>query len=172
MAFDEARFGLMNWRRRRHCPKGLRPPRVVRRRYEWACLYAAVEPGTGESVCSCMPGMDGLCLESFLWHLAQAYADHHIVLVMDDAPSHTSKETAHPPNMSLLKPPSHSPEPNPVERWLQEFRRTLSNRMLGSVEAIQEALTEALASYWRTPAILQSLVNEHLKMSFEEHVKM
>ncbi|MDQ3521787.1 MAG: IS630 family transposase [Gemmatimonadota bacterium] len=156
-AFEEARFGLINWHRRRYCPKGFRPPHVVRRRYEWTYLYAAVEPGTGESVRSYMPGMDGLCLEGFLWRLAQAYADHRIVLVMDDAPSHTSKEIAHPPNMSLLKLPSYSPELNPVERWFQEFRRTLSNRMFESAEAIQEALTEALASYWRTPAILQSL---------------
>ncbi len=44
MAFDEARFGLINWHRRRYCPKGFRPPRIVRRRYEWSWLYAAVEP--------------------------------------------------------------------------------------------------------------------------------
>src|SRR5215211_7717698 len=26
LAFDEARFGLINWHRRRYCPKGFRPP--------------------------------------------------------------------------------------------------------------------------------------------------
>ncbi len=39
MAFDEARFGLINWHHRRYCPKGFRPPRVVRRRCEWTYLY-------------------------------------------------------------------------------------------------------------------------------------
>jgi hypothetical protein len=51
LAFDEARFGLISWHRRRYCPKGLRPPYVVRRSYQWTYLYAAVEPTTGESFC-------------------------------------------------------------------------------------------------------------------------
>ena len=51
LAFDEARFGLINWHRRRYCPKGFRPPYVVRRSYEWTYLYAAMEPATGESFC-------------------------------------------------------------------------------------------------------------------------
>src|SRR5215218_6799196 len=29
LAFDEARFGLINWHRRRYCPKGFRPPYIV-----------------------------------------------------------------------------------------------------------------------------------------------
>ena len=33
MAFDEARFGLINWHRRRYCPPGFRPPYIVRRSY-------------------------------------------------------------------------------------------------------------------------------------------
>jgi hypothetical protein len=30
VAFDEARFGLINWHRRRYCPMGFRPPYVVK----------------------------------------------------------------------------------------------------------------------------------------------
>ena len=29
VAFDEARLGLINWHRRRYCPKGFRPPYAV-----------------------------------------------------------------------------------------------------------------------------------------------
>lgn len=96
LAFDEARFGLINWNHRRYCPKGFRPPRVVWRRYEWSYLYADVEPATGESFCSYIPGMDGRCFETFLRHLGEAYADHHLVLVLDNAPSHLSQQIAHP----------------------------------------------------------------------------
>jgi hypothetical protein len=59
LAFDEARFGLINWHRRRYCPKGFRAPYVLRRAYEWTYLYAAVDPATGESFCLYLPGMDG-----------------------------------------------------------------------------------------------------------------
>jgi hypothetical protein len=54
LAFDEARFGLINWHRRRYCPKGFRPPYIVKRSYEWTYLYAALEPTTGESFCLCI----------------------------------------------------------------------------------------------------------------------
>jgi transposase len=157
MAFDEARFGLINWRHRRYCPKGFRPPRVVRRRCEWTYLYAAVEPATGESFCSYMPGMDGRCFEAFLKCLGEAYHGHHLVLVLDNAPSHHSKRIAHPENVSLVNLPAYSPELNPAERWFQEFRRVLSNKLFESVAALQAALTEALAPYWLEPDLLQRL---------------
>jgi transposase len=157
LAFDEARFGLINWHRRRYCPRGFRPPYIVARRYEWSYLYAAVEPTTGESLCAYLPRVDGECLETYLEHLGKAYTDHRVVLVLDNAPSHTSKEVVVPENVELLPLPSYSPELNPVERWFQEFRRALSNRVFGTVEALQAALTGVLEPYWRNPGRLQSL---------------
>jgi transposase len=130
---------------------------VVRRAYEWTYLYAAVDPATGESFCLYLPGMDGGCLETFLKHLGKAYADHRLVVVLDGAPSHTSKKIELPGNVSLLALPAYSPELNPVERWFQEFRRTLSNRIFETVELLQEALTKTLEAYWQEPRRLQGL---------------
>jgi hypothetical protein len=118
MAFDEARFGLINWHRRRYCTRGFRPPWIVRRRHEWSWLYAAVDPRTGESFCSYMPRVDGGCLEAFLGELGKAYLDNHLVLVMDNAPP-TAPGGTLPENMTLLKLPRCSPELNPAERWFQ-----------------------------------------------------
>ncbi len=158
MAFDEARFGLINWHRRRYCPRGFRPPYVVRRAYKWTYLYAAVEPTSGESFCMYLPGMDDRCLEAFLEGLGEAYADRRLLVVLDGAPSHTSEQFELPENVGLLRLPAYSPELNPAERWFQEFRRALSNGVFETVESLQEALTEALAPYWRDPARLRSLV--------------
>ena len=93
--------------------------------------------------------MDGRCFEAFLEHLGEAYCDHHLVLVVDNAPSHLSKEITHPENVSLLNLPAYSPELKPVGRWFLEFRGALSNRArsIESVEMLQEVLTEALAPY-------------------------
>ncbi len=123
MALDEARFGLINWHRRRYCPRGLRPAYVVRRSYEWTYLYAALDPTTAESFCLYLPGMDGGCFEAFLEGLSEAYPDHHLLVVLDGAPSHRSERIAHPGNGSPLGLPSYSPELDRVERWFQEFRR-------------------------------------------------
>lgn len=102
LAFDEARFGLINWHRRRYCPAGFRPPYVVKRSYKWTYLYAAVEPTTGESLCLYLPGMDDGCLEVFLGELSKSYPEHHLLIVLDGAPSHRSEKIAYPENVSLL----------------------------------------------------------------------
>lgn len=80
MAFDEARFGLINWHRRRCCPMGFRPPWIVKRAYKWTYPYAAVEPTSGESYCMYLPGMDDGFLELFLEELSKRYSDHHLLL--------------------------------------------------------------------------------------------
>lgn len=157
MAFDEARFGLINWHKKRYCPRGFRPPYVVHRAYEWTYLYAAVDPTTGESFCIYLPRLDSCCFEAFLECLGEAYADHHLVVVLDGAPSHTSKEIELPENVGLLSLPSYSPELNPVERWFQEFRRALANRVFETIGSLQDALTRVLEPYWEEPTRLRSL---------------
>ena len=71
MAFDEGRFGLKTWLRRRWCPLGERPPWIVQDEYEWLWLYAAVEPTTGTGVFLLLPTVEGQCLSLFLQHLRQ-----------------------------------------------------------------------------------------------------
>ena len=157
LAFDEARFGLINWHRRRYCPKGFRPPYIVRRTYEWTYLYAALEPTTGESFCLYLPGMDSGCLQSFLEGFSEAYPENHLLLVLDGAPSHRSEEIVCPDNVDFLRLPAYSPELDPVERWFQEFRRALSNRIFETVELLQGALTDTLEPYWKDPVRLRRL---------------
>src|ERR671916_3539918 len=119
-------------------------PTVVRRTYKWTYLYAAVEPTTGESYCMYLPGMDDECLEVFLDELSKRYPDHHLLVVLDGAPSHRSERIVHPENISFPRLPPRSPELDPAERWFQEFRRSLSNRAFESVALIQDALTKTL----------------------------
>ena len=79
------------------------------------------------------------------------------MVVLDGAPSHTSGRIALPENVSLLRLPSYSPELNPVERWFQEFRRALSNRIFETVKLLQGALTDTLEPYRKEPVRLQRL---------------
>lgn len=108
-------------------------------------------------MCAYLPRVDSKCLQAYLEHLGELYADYRLVLVADNAPSHTSKEIEVPENIELLALPTYSPELNPAERWFQEFRRALSNRIFETIEALEAALTEALEPYWRDPGRLQSL---------------
>lgn len=154
---DEARFGLKVWHRRRWCPAGHRPPWQVEDRYEWTWLYAAVEPATGESFCLYMSHLDGDCFEAFLQKLRERYPDDQIVLVMDGAGAHRNTGVDWPAGIEAMQLPAYSPELNPAERWFEELRAPLSNRIFETVEAIEEALTEALRPFWDAPEKLASL---------------
>jgi transposase len=101
--------------------------------------------------------MDAGCLQIFLDQLAKSYPDHHLLIVLDGAPSHRSESIVHPHNISLLMLPPYSPEMDPAERWFQEFRRKLSNRTFESVALLQEALTRALVPYRKNRALLKRL---------------
>ncbi len=129
----------------------------MRRSYKWTYLYAAVEPTTGESFCLYLPGMDDECLKLFLDELSRTYPDHHLLVVLDGAPSHRSEQITHPENISLIMLPPYSPELDPAQRWFQEFRRELSNRTFETVAVLQEALTRTLGPYWEDPAHLKQL---------------
>ena len=117
----------------------------------------AVEPASGESHCMYLPGMDDGCLKIFLKELSKRYPEHHLLLVLDGAPSHRSFQIERPANMSFLRLPRYSPELDPAERWFQEFRRKLSNKRFQSVALIQEALTKTLGPYWESPSLLKRL---------------
>ncbi len=101
--------------------------------------------------------MDRGCLQSFLDRLSEVYPTHHLLVVLDGAPSHRSEEIVCPENVSFLGLPAYSPELDPVERWFQEFRRKLSNKAFETVELLQEALGQALLPYWEEPARLRQL---------------
>jgi len=130
---------------------------MVRRSYKWTYLYAAVDPTTGENFCLYLPGLDDGCLEIFLKELSKSYPEHHLLVVLDGAPSHRSEQIEHPENVSLLRLLPYSPELDPAERWFQEFRRKLSNRTFETVALLQEALTQTLEPYWENPGLLKRL---------------
>ena len=159
MALDEARFGLMNWPKRRYCPKGIRPVWTVRRVYEWTWLYAAIAPATGQDFCLYLPRLEGSCYEVFLKHLSQGFPHELILLIQDNAPAHINHKVSFPENIIPIPLPSYSPELNPVERWFLALRRALANRCFDSLEALEAALTDVLKSFWLDPDRLKQLTN-------------
>ena len=80
--------------------------------------------------------MDSGCLQSFLEEISEAYPDHHLLVVLDGAPSHRSEEIVCPDNVEFLRLPAYSPELDPVERWFQEFRRELSNKAFETLKRL------------------------------------
>ena len=87
-AFNERRFGLRVWLRRRWCPSGARPPCVVDDRYEWLWLDAAVEPATGESFFMVLPGVGKAWMLLILEEVDREVIGSRVGLVLDGSGRH------------------------------------------------------------------------------------
>jgi transposase len=159
VAFDEGRFGLKTWFRRRWCPLGYRPPWVVDDRYEWCWLYAAVEPATGTGVFLLLPEVTGDCLQVFLEHLRREMGDGRVGIVLDGSGSHRSSQITWPQDLFPLSLPAYSPELNPAEQIFRHLRKHLSNRLFEDLEALQSALVDELQVFWTDPTVLLSLTS-------------
>ncbi|MBF0370075.1 MAG: IS630 family transposase [Magnetococcales bacterium] len=155
--FDEARFGLKSWYRRRWAPTGVRAPWPTDDRYQWLWLYAAVEPASGNCFFLTLPYVNSACMNVFMKEMANAFSDREILLVMDNAPSHTSGALQWPKNIAGLHLPPYSPELNPAERLFQELREPLANEVFEDVDHLESRLTDTLRPYWETPKLITDI---------------
>ena len=142
---DEARIGQKGrvchiwWKR------GERPPGLCDKRFTFAYIFAAVEPGTDNAFALVMPYADTAAMQAFLDRFSETLAeDEHAVMVLDQAGWHGSNALAVPANITLVPLPAYSPELNPVERvWLYLKERFLSHRLLADYDAIVDAACNA-----------------------------
>ncbi len=154
---DEARVGQKGRTGHRWWVRGERPRRLRQVGYEWAFLFGAVRPVTGEGFALVLPEVSTAAMQAVLDRFAAALAaDAHAVLVLDQAGWHASRSLVVPPNATLVPLPPCAPELNPVERvWLHLRERFLSHRLLDGYDAIVAACCEAWNAL--TPERLRSL---------------
>ena len=142
---DEARIGQKGrvchvwWKR------GERPPGLCDRRFTFAYIFAAVQPGTDNAFALMMPRADTEAMQEFLDRFSATIADdEHVAMFADQAGWHIANDLRVPANVTLLPLPAYSPELNPVERlWLYLKERFLSHRLLDDYDAIVDAACAA-----------------------------
>lgn len=115
------------------------------RRFTFAYIFAAVEPGTDNAFALMMPYADTAAMQEFLDRFSATIADdEHVAMFADQAGWHVANDLAVPDNITLLPLPAYSPELNPVERlWLYLKERFLSHRLLDDYDAIVDAACAA-----------------------------
>lgn len=155
-AEDESRLGLhAGMTRRRLTAPGVKPHQLVLPRYESTWLYAAVEPGTGESLVLELPALDVACVQAFLDEFAACYPESLNLLLWDGAPAHIARRLVVPQNVLLIRLPAYSPELNPVERLWEDLRAHLGSVLHSSLHALKEHAARIVCAY--TPETLASL---------------
>ncbi len=82
-------------------------------------------------------------MQIYLDELSQSLDGKEIILIMDQAGWHKSKDLAVPKNVEIWFLPPYSPELNPVERlWKMIKRNTLHNRLYDSLKQLEKAVVE------------------------------
>jgi transposase len=138
---DEARFGRLSDPRACWAPKGYRPTVKSALVRDYKYVFGAVAPKTGHFDYMVAENMKTENMSLFLNQVHKAHRRHFVIMVVDGASTHKSKDLVIPKEMSLILLPPYSPELNPVERVWNILRRDyFANKYFDSLDkAIDEA---------------------------------
>jgi transposase len=145
MFFDEGRFGTMTSIKRKWSEKGSKCEVKIKQGYKNFYVYSSVCPKSGEKFSLYLPEVNTKMMNIYLKELSRYFSGEKLILIMDRAGWHKSKDLKVPENIKIEYLPPYSPELNPVERlwkWLKE--NTIHNRIFEKLEDIMDSLTEEL----------------------------
>ena len=163
-AQDEHRLGLEPILRKVWSLKGERPTVKVHQRYEWTYLYSFVRPNTGEVYWLILPKVNTEVFSLALEHFAEevgAGTRKRVLLVLDRAGWHMSKELKVPEGIHLEFLPSRSPELQPAERLWPLSNEGVANRYFEEIEELEEALVERCVSLSEQGGLIGSYTRYH-----------
>lgn len=150
---------------RRWTAKGIRPEGRQNIGYEYGYLYAAVNPSSGRAFGLILPSMTVESMTVFIrefrfWLETGGEAESDTLLILDGAGSHRSEKVDYGEIDKQVLPP-YSPELNPVERFFQELRRELKNKVYQTYEEVEKAVEELFKKYLARPEAIKQLTNFH-----------
>ncbi len=166
MAQDEGRFGRISRPKRCWAPPGIRPSAPAQVVRESMYVFAAFAPSLGRLVSLVLPTANTAAMNLFLEHLSQTLADYFIVMQVDQAGWHRSRELIIPSNIRLIQQPAYSPEVNPVEHLWEELReKYFHNRLYSSLDLLTDELCRGLNELTDDKERLSSMMSfPHLKV--------
>ncbi len=143
----------------------MRPVGTMNIGYEYGYLYAAVNPASGRVFGLILPSMTVESMQIFVrefrrWLEDNGELEAATLLVLDGAGAHRSERVQYGAINKQLLPP-YSPELNPVERFFQELRRELKNKVYDSYEAVEQAVEDIFKRYLTKPEAIKKLTNFH-----------
>jgi hypothetical protein len=157
---DEARFGRINEPVKCWAPKSIRP--VVSKQFirEYIYVYATVCPESGEVFSLILPVCNTDAMTLFMDELSVYYKDFKVIVFMDKAGWHTSKELMIADNVRILHLPPYSPELNPAEHLWEHIReKYFRNQMSDSLDDLENKLVNALVDVENNNETIKSLTN-------------
>jgi transposase-like protein len=116
-------------------------------KFQWGYLWAEIDVLAGEVNVWLLPEMNGEGLSKVVARMPEKWGNS-VSLVWDNGGAHKSAAKCLPDGVSATFLPAYSPELNPVERFFQELRRRIANRIFSSLQELEDALVEAINEYY------------------------
>jgi transposase len=155
---DEARFGRMVRFRRCWAPRPLRPKVCNGYERQFTYVYGSVSPLEGELDWCLSSKMNTVQMRGFLEQVSVAHPDDFILMVVDGASSHKSKDLVVPENVRLIPLPAYSPELNPEEHVWDDLReKAFPNRVSKDMNEVVARLEQELREMSADPERVRSL---------------
>lgn len=118
----------------------------VKQAYQNFYVYGSVEPKTGENFSLFLPWVNTEMMNLYLEQMSQAYENEEIVVIMDQAGWHKSKDLVVPDNIDIIYLPPYSPELNPIERlWKYMKTNFIHNRVFDSLKQMTAQMIDVFA---------------------------
>lgn len=152
--FDESRFGTHSKLGHGWFKKGSRTLVNTKLGFQNFYLYSAVDIHSGEDFTLILPKVNTTCMNLFLSEMAKYIHNKSIIIVMDGAGWHHSKDLQIPSNIEIIYLPPYSPELNPVERlWLHIKQSIVKNRIYETIADLEDTVCEFLNNALDTQTI-------------------
>lgn len=136
--------------------KGYRPCGRQKIGYDYGYLSVAVNPVTGELFMLILPDMRAESFQTFVDEF-EKFEREEVQQITDGAASHRSKRIELEERVELETLSAYSPQLNPAERFFQEVRRKLKNRVFESYEEVEKAVIEAVKPYLKDKQKVKSI---------------
>jgi transposase len=143
-AQDEHRIGLKPVRRRVWLLPAMEPIAPVWPRYAWCYVTAFVRPETGDTYWLLVPRIGTDVYSQVLAEFARAQAlgsDKHIVLVVDQAGWHRSRDLVVPEGLHLVFLPAYAPELQPAERLWELIDEVVVHQIIPTFDDLLDVLS-------------------------------
>jgi hypothetical protein len=133
-------------------------------RFKWLWLYAFVRPQTGETYWWILPYANTALFNRVLEDFAREFklgAKKQVLLAIDQAGWHISKELKLPEGLHLILLPSHSPELQPAERLWSLVDEPIANRSFETLDDLEEVLFERCQCLFQQQDLIRGLTGFH-----------
>jgi transposase len=158
MTQDEGRFGRVNIPKSSWAPLGIRPSVPKQTIRQSFYVYSAVCPRTGQMSSLILPYANTEMMGLFLSNVSNDFPDKEIIMQIDGAGWHKSKELKIPNNIHFILQPPYSPEVNPTEHIWDELReKFLNNKIFDSIEDTMNRVCKGLRKLASKPNYIKSL---------------